>query len=265
MRDVDAERKIAVGELQSAILSNHDLLISGEELSRFSLKELKGISTYFDERNYEVHAIGFLRPPYELLVSAYQQSLKAGNPPALNSNAVVKQRERVTKLQRAFQKITFLSFNEARRHEFGPCGLFFNEIGIDSPWDTSEKHDNQSLTAHAAAIIGYINSKKPALVDGKFNKERKKGDTMLLYSLGDRKLTLPEALMAPFMTDVQEANSWLESEFDKSFCDLKISADKNPLNWTRSELTELECKLPELDSMIVEPAKDFLLMHSQRL
>ena len=79
LKDIDVRNKKWIDELNQILDVDHDIFLSGEQLSTLSVDEMNQMFNYFNSFECEVVCLLLVRSPYQHVVSSIQQRIKLGS------------------------------------------------------------------------------------------------------------------------------------------------------------------------------------------
>ena len=108
-----------------ALEVDKDIIISGEDISALSYKDLRSLRACIQSWGFKIDVIVIVRSPYSFYCSVVQESINNGNhfwdimEPGIDHRS-----HYIEKLINVFEsQVSFYSFNDAKKHVNGPSGF----------------------------------------------------------------------------------------------------------------------------------------------
>ncbi len=210
----DLEREIAQ-------CSKPCLILSGEGLSSAfcDFEMVRDLGAYLKSKSRTQQVIGYVRKPYSLMNSVFQQRIKNGR---LFDNAFEKceYRDRLEPFDQVFGRdaVTLVPFESDNLKDGDAVSDFAERIGVSLPEDIIA-HENESLSTELVAALTVLNSQ--GIDFGVYPQERVEHTKLVrsLTGLGGGKLTLSESLVTPFIEEASPQIDWLEERMGQPMRD----------------------------------------------
>ena len=116
-------------QLQVALSSDHDLILSAEDISSLEFNEIHQLLDYLQQSGREIRPIASVRHPYAYHCSQLQQQIKDGTPMVPWHHCP--QRNRVKKLDAVFKgDLQYINFEDSCKYPQGPVAHLLNNLGV---------------------------------------------------------------------------------------------------------------------------------------
>ena len=241
------------------------IIISGEDIAGLSQLELEKMSQKIYAHGYDIRVIVVVRSPLSYLNSSIQEIVKTGytiedikyhyNPNILKT--------RIETIESVFPQTSFFPFQDLLKHPSGPVGFFWETIGVSNFANLEVFRANESISDQATRLINFINKEQPLYLDiptKKLNPLRRYGDTVLIHELKGDRFQLKEDELNQFRDELDQANQYLLTKFNSSFCDKQPyspSASQNQ-SWSQEQTEQLRRIVPHLNSNIRNISYNYL-------
>jgi hypothetical protein len=242
-----------------ATMETGPCIISAENLTRLSTREIQSLQAFVAPYFDRVRAIAYVRDPLKSLKSQWEQDVKEIQEP-LSAQALLK-RTKQRMGYRFFHKwrdclgsenLVVRKFDPAAFHNGSLLDDFFHALGIDGLDDTTveEMESNQSLGADGTAFLLAFNSRYPQYENGAINPRRGLARRLhLLYqamrAAGDEPLNLQirfdEEEAQRFNNKIADLNAFLGE--DGGFATVQASQEETLLPSTSAIGTEYYIEL----------------------
>ena len=233
LQEIRERDKKFLKELEAEItkIEWNKLILSGEAVSlltKENLDKLKNFLMQLVAGDVRFRIIIFVRHPVPWGASFVQQRVKSGSSLDIAREDLFKAiedlyRSRIEKFLHVFgrESVSVTSFEAAIKHSVGLIGHFFSLVGIpeETVREMKEKRTNERVSAAAIEIMDYINRKKPIIVDGKLNPERKRFDLVPFYQIRGPKFTLSPEEERTIWETSRKAVIWLKDNFGINYSD----------------------------------------------
>lgn len=167
-------------QLDKHLDSSDNLIISGEEISRLSEKELSGFIEKIKAHDYVLKVVALVRSPYSAMCSAIQQQIKGGHYIKLISlndripKSYNPQRFGKIKILKTLRKVfgdslSLHTFDDACSNPYGPVGFLLQDFLGQNPSAFKYVRSNESMSNLSVRIANEFNKLNPAFVNGKYN------------------------------------------------------------------------------------------------
>ena len=233
------------------------IIISGEDIAGLSQLELERMRNKIYAYDYDIRVIVVVRAPLSYLNSSIQETVKTGytiedikyhyNPSILKT--------RIETIESVFPQTSFFPFQDLLQHQYGPVGFFWETIGVSNFSNLEVFRANDSISDQATRLIDFINQEEPFyshIPTKKLNPLRRHGDTVLINKLEGDRFQLKEDELYQFKYELEQANQYLSTKFNGSFCDklpYNLSLAKNQ-SWSQGQIEQLRRIVPQLNSNI---------------
>lgn len=145
-------------QLRVAMEDCPNLILSGEGISRLNELELKKIKELFN--TWKINVITYVRPAYSFFCSAQQERIKNGTVSNIVPDRLPNsESDTITRLQRVFNNITFISFSDACRHQLGPAGDFFDRFQLSYGKQDNRHVSNIGLGNIVTRLCAHLNDR----------------------------------------------------------------------------------------------------------
>lgn len=249
------------------------LLLSGEDISRFSEIELFEFKTYFDKigittKNLEI--IMFCRQPVTRLKSSIDLRIR-NNGSTIERELNTQQpdtyyRSIISRFSKVFGKnaIKVFRFEDAIGHNQGPTGFFLEKIGADPDLISHFKNDryNPSSSYETVRIFSEIHEKLPCKEGLPYSYQGAIRE--LLWAMPGQKFVLPLSFQQAIWERTKQDVDWLCETF--SLPNYTFEGEESPpisKRWSRETIQYLYKIIPDLPAplvtIIVETILDELL------
>lgn len=143
-------------QLRSAMNDCPNLILSGEGISRLNEFELRKIKELF--KTWKIEVITYVRPAYSFFCSAQQERIKNGTVSTIVPDSLPNsESDTITRLQRVFTSITFISFSDACKHQLGPTGDFFDRYQLSYGKQDDRHVSNIGLGNIVTRLCAHLN------------------------------------------------------------------------------------------------------------
>lgn len=206
------------------LADGRDIVISGEEICRLSLEELRTLKSLFDPFVADYQVICFVRSPIGFSTSYAQEAIKGGGSTLAieaRSPFLPHYRDRIEKFATLFSsdRVRLIDFDDAGTRSAGAVHTFAALLGPKAAAiEPVEDRVNSALPRHAVELLSRINELYPEFVpDGNggetVNPNRARIPLQDLSRLGGGRFRMDrgwqESVAAACAADVE----WLRSEF----------------------------------------------------
>ena len=131
LNNLDETHQLYRDQLQAALSSEHDLILSAEDISSLEINEIQQLLEYLQQAGREIRPIASVRHPYAYHCSQLQQQIKDGTPMVPWHHCP--QRDRVKKLDAVFKgELQYINFESSCVHPQGPVAHLLNTLGINT-------------------------------------------------------------------------------------------------------------------------------------
>lgn len=215
-----------------------DIVISGEELCRLTLAELRALKDFFDPFVDDYEILCFVRSPVGFSTSYAQEAIKGGGSTlAIESRSpfLPQYRERIEKFVTLFssERVRVVDFDDPGLKSAGAVRTFVNLLGPKAAaLEPAEIRLNSALPMNAVQLLSRINELYPEFVsDGNGgeipNPKRARIPLQELSRLGGGPFRMDaswqEAVIAACARDVE----WLRSEFGIDYGGCRADPDES--------------------------------------
>ncbi len=249
-------------QLNHILKQQHEkIIISGEDISRLSQLELEKMRKKIESYGYSVRVLATVRPLHSMMNSHIQEIIKNGWTISYANckNLGILVINSIKVLESVFPKTEFFSFQDLLKHQHGPVGFLLEKIGVANVADLKIVRANESISAQATRLISYINQEQPLILNGKLNPFRKDDDINPIYQLKGDKFQLSKQELKPYEEELSQANQYLSTKFNPSFCDQPSSnlSDQIETNWDDKKINQLKMIIAEVNNNIKLIAYDY--------
>ncbi|MCM3308578.1 hypothetical protein [Priestia megaterium] len=214
------------------------LIISGEDISRLSVKNLKELKRYINSLStlpLIIKVLIYVRNPINWSVSAIQEKIKGGETYQtafyyMENHLKFHFQKKFKKFLEVFGKehIEIYPFEDAISYDYGPVGHFlsildFHENEIDG---FNIIRGNESMSLVTGEILSFINERLPMLKNGKINVGRSEGDFALLLNIRGPKFDIPQNDKIKLLESSQEDAKWFKDKFNIDY----LNSRKYPID-----------------------------------
>ncbi len=259
-------------ELRKALLKytqkSDRIILSSEAL--IGLKPLKKIKNFFEQIDFVVEPVIYVRSPYSYRVSMYQSVLRSSQ---MQSSAVTQTLQKPiiknilsANLSVFGENIKVHSFNNLIRNN---TEIVTHFLGSFLEKDIVDKlhisRENESLSRHAIALLEYIEEKLPLYQENIKNNDRAEGDIQPIYKIKGEKFGFDQEKADMFKEIIDLENNWLREQFGSEYCDSDDSKAiyTSPLIWEEENISSLLKVFPCLSLEIQRLILDYILRNSQ--
>jgi hypothetical protein len=129
LNNLNAIHQLYREQLQAALSSDHDLILSAEDISSLEINEIHQLLDYLQQSGHKIRPIASVRHPYAYHCSQLQQQIKDGTPMVPWHHCP--QRNRVKKLDAVFKgDLQYINFEDSCVHPQGPVAHLLNSLGV---------------------------------------------------------------------------------------------------------------------------------------
>ncbi|MCC5797774.1 MAG: hypothetical protein JJU48_10690 [Methylophaga sp.] len=264
--DYRVANEIISQHLDSVLNQDQTLIFSDEFISRLSGENLIKVKSYFEENNYEIRVISFVREPFKLIVSSAQQMAKAKTiEESICRDIANLDALKIRTLKNVFgDNAEFYSFERACEHETGPVGFFFNLIGIALSSEQTERI-NEGMSMQAARLASYINSCCPLfLTVSELNPLRNPNDLVPIYSIKGDSFSLSTDEIEIIKPRVIKARENISQILGCDFLpDAELPEGSDHVRWSAQQLQELVDISPQLNLNLLLRIHDYFSTHNE--
>ncbi len=165
--DIEAVKNNYRKQMEEALESQHDLLLSGEDIGLLNAIELSSLLKWLGESGRHIIPFACVRSPYAFHCSQVQQQVKDGV--AMNYVGLCPQRERLKNLKNVFgDSLHFIPFAQACRHPQGPVGYLLAFCGVN-PISIEFKRIGDGLCDDIVRLQNLLNQRQPRIKSGRLN------------------------------------------------------------------------------------------------
>ena len=206
--------------LDKALSGTHDVILSGEDISRLQESELRSLIDYIQPYSDNVIILACVRSPYSFHCSNIQTCIRFGL--HMDLSKLLSQRERILNLTSAFgQQIHFFPFETACSHESGPVDFLMKRIGIDtSAIIIDRRHPSSSNLA--TRIQNHFNLREPSIKASTRNLNHS-----TFSDPGGSKFLLTRDELSSISDDLDRENSFMMDVLGASFCDTSFPVSED--------------------------------------
>ncbi|WND03201.1 hypothetical protein QGN29_02315 [Temperatibacter marinus] len=235
--------------------TDKDLILSGEDISLLSKVELSNLKTYFEQKGFTVVVLMYLRRPYPLLLSHYQQILKTGRYTTLGQ--VELPFAKYQKIRSVFSTVKVFSFEEVKMLDGGVTDHFYKALGIAKESAVPYYDINKSSSDQVVRMLRYLNFKEPLISKNiALNPHRKNHDTYVFDQIQGDQFKLTQAQFEPLKRRIAIENKYLFKHLGSAYVDQKIELYAGPKPWTelqRSKALTLSAGFsPQVQTVITD-------------
>ena len=232
-RDLEAMNRAYLEQLDECLLSDKDLILSGEGISHLSAQRLSVFVKHLRKFNVKIVPFACIRSPYAFHCSALQQVIKDGG--SAHFTSLQSQKKKLLKVEKVFgESFTFIPFAETCRHLLGPAGYLLQLCGVDITKFEFVKV-NEGASNGATRLQGAMNNLQPKIVDGKLNSRHVRVPPVC----GDKFLLTRDEL-ALIRKDLDDENAFFRKYLGNEFVDQAFPVSDH---FTADNLVELYPKL----------------------
>ena len=206
-----------------------NLLMVAEGASLFSVDELGDMKRWFNDRNWDVRVICFVRWLSSWINSMVSQrvtgfqhlTIQAAVGQFLDVSGAVQ--PWVTNIRKAFPDAELYSYEAASRHRLGLVGFFLEAIGIRPTEKMIFARANAGRSDCATRLISSINAAfGPGLGDGTVNPHYAGNGISRLNAIPGAKFSLRLDEAAPLLPLLRAENEWLKKTLGEQFYDPRL-------------------------------------------
>lgn len=197
-------------KIDKCIETNDNVIISAESISLLKRNELLNCREYFLQKGVKLKVIAFVRNPTKMLASGISQRIKSGI--FINRNNMQIFRSKFVKnIKSVFkEEANFTLFSKACKHENGPVGEFFRELGIINQDCLVIERENVSPSNLGCRLINHINkfdfqNNSSQILNDNYDKFAKE-----VLNIGGEKFKLSKQEIYPIINKLNEENSIIE-------------------------------------------------------
>ncbi len=210
-------RKMLIENIDSCTSEN--MIISAEDISSLSKAGVERLKKFLEEHFQKITVVAYVRPPFSLMESSFQQRLKGGLQKAFNiQNLYPRYGKKLRKFDVVFGK------ENVHLWKFDPKIFFGGDVVSDFCHRLNIKLDpghinrtNEALSKEALSLLyiyrkfgsGYGSGKKVIGDNAQFINK--------LRSIGDTKPRFSSKLMEPVVQSNLEDMKWIEERMSVSF------------------------------------------------
>lgn len=204
------------GVLNSALSSDKDIVISGEDISILDRTGLLNLKTTIESYGYEIRVVSYIRTPYSFACSLIQQNIKGGIE-SLSNITLPTASQFIKNIKEVFPLSEFYTFDEALQYPGGPVSHFMGLLGIKA---YQSKVSNLGLGNASTRLINHINLYCPSIVDGVLNIEREGYHHFHEdFNFDEKKFLLTAEELSLIENDLSKENAIYASLLGEKFCD----------------------------------------------
>ncbi|MCQ3828320.1 hypothetical protein HXX02_02565 [Microbulbifer elongatus] len=196
------------------------LLISGEDISRLSSKELLKLRSFAESHARAVRVLVYVRPPWSYFNSAVQQRVKAGK--TLDGCRYQSVIQKIECIQAAFPYAEFYPFQVACGHSSGVVGHFLGLLGVDNLSEFEIVGSNAAVSGEAVRLMSYLNAREPRLINGRLNPDWEGLAFSILKKFPGSRFRISARDKVSNTEWISEDNKWLKENMGIEFCDADI-------------------------------------------
>ncbi len=259
-------------ELRKALLEytqkSDRIILSSEALIR--PKPLRKIKKFFQDLDFVVEPVIYVRSPYSYRVSMYQSVLRSSQ---MQSSAITQTLQKPiiknilsSNLSVFGENIKVYSFNNLIRKN---TEIVTHFLGSFLEKDIVDKlhisRENESLSRHAIALLEYIEEKLPLYQKHIKSNNRTEGDIQPIYKIKGEKFGFDPEKAGMFKEVIDLENNWLREQFGPEYCDSDYSESiyTSPLKWEKENIASLLEVFPCLGTKIQPLVLHYILHNSQ--
>lgn len=204
--------------LYAALGSDKDVILSGEGISKLSVKGLLQLKQMLEAAGCHVMPLVIVRSPYAFHCSSFQQRVKSGV--KVDISSFHSQIERVKAIQEVFPDTRFTPFAKACRHPYGPAGFLLEQMGVDHEHFTFV-NTNEGVSNALVRMQYQLNQAQKKIINRKANP-----DWVSLVNVGKEsfkdKFLLTESEFSVVSEAFYKENESMETLLGKDFLDENI-------------------------------------------
>jgi hypothetical protein len=219
-------------------------LISGEGMSLFSLKSVEKMADYFSKIYDDIEVLAYVRPPFSLLNSLFQQKVRRGQTieDLIPAPPITRYQASIEPYLQTFgaEKVTIKPFAYGRLHQSCIVADVLQHCGAPDELyrQLTVRNVNQSLTWPAVVCLNSINRQLPNMKDGKPNPDRQTSLVQYARLTGGEKFALPKEILAKGFANSTTDIRWVEDQLGLSLSDLDQDFADNHLGSIEEFLQE---------------------------
>lgn len=199
-------------QLKEHLASATNLILSGEDISILSDECLADFVSFLERYEVEIIPLACVRSPYSYHCSVCAQVVRNGA-----HNTFIKlrtQRLKVQRIRQAFgDRMTFIPFAAACKHQQGPVGYLFDYIGVDLN-AIEVVAANQGLGNVAMRIQNTLNRTDPMIKDGALNP-----NFLRVKEIDGDKFLLTAGELAQIENKLEIENKFFHEQLGAEFAD----------------------------------------------
>ena len=211
-----------------ALEVDKDIIISGEDISALSYKDLRSLRAEIQSYGFKIDVIVIVRSPYSFHCSVVQESINNGNQFwNLNKKDKIDRRSHyIEKLINVFEgQISFYPFNDAKQHLNGPSGFLAEAMKKKINHVCSSAGGVNKGTNNLRTRVKNILNSNNKLLDYKWKSEE---IAQLLYAIDDAQpFFLSKKELAINAKAFEQENRRIEELIGAQFCDQEMPTVTN--------------------------------------
>ncbi len=228
IKNVEAFNLKHINILDKALSTDKNILLSGEDLSTFSLEEHSRLKKYLLKSQRDLEVIACVRSPYSFHCAATQERIKNGRPINFSADFMSQRKKFINLLSFYGDSIKLIPFHESCQHKHGPVGKILEICGIHPETITIHK-SNESASNIYTRLQNLFNHQQPRIIRGRLNRS-----FIRVGSIPGTKFFLTQREYAHFKKKLVYENHFIESTvgLGDSFLDSEINTISHQIDAT---------------------------------
>jgi hypothetical protein len=205
--------------------SGDKILISGEDISKMGLSQLKRLEQFFKGHvNQEIkfRIIAFVRHPVSRITSSIQENVKHGKTleELIGDNIILRHtafESIFSQFENVFSKknIQIVRFEDALLHAKGPVGYFYSLLGFgeDSLRNIAPTKRNSSFSYEAIVLLSTLNKSFPLFLNGERNQIWESLKMKYIINMPGEKFQLANEKKCQIWESAQDDLIWIYNNY----------------------------------------------------
>lgn len=257
--DYNQKKSIFTSLLDSYLQSNQSLIISGEDISFFSLKNLQNFKATLENHHFQIRPIVFIREPVSNFSSAIQETFKSTKNTIGNIIKKYKPTSllKMNNLKKIFPQIEFYSFDQACAHLNGPVGFFIQLLGLDHSLFEIHKV-NESISMPAARLFNVLSEYNNISLEDNLDSVRSNKDKRLISSIKGPKFTLLKSEIEPHYKNFLAEREAIEKNTNVVFSSSpSLESYTELFTWEETSILSFIALIPKLNHSLLYQCYDY--------
>jgi len=234
-KTADQQRAKFAREMAENLAGTGPVVFSGEDISTLSEAGLARMAAHFAEAGWTLRPILIVRPPEAFLHSFAQTLIRQGATRLLPAGKLADRfSNRIVAIRAALPQTEIYPFQAAVDHPAGPPGFLADLIQPGLAERLAPERSNESVSAHAAALILHVNRLLPMYVETperRISPLRQARDLHPLFAVPGARFRLPAERIDRLRPEIAAENAWLAQHLGPEFCDPPGDVADAPLVW----------------------------------